>query len=42
MSIREVLVNAKQELAKFDVPAVDAELMLAHVLGVNRMDLHGP
>lgn len=40
MSIREVLVNAKQELAKFDVPAVDAELMLAHVLGVNRMDLH--
>lgn len=40
MSIREILISAKQELAKFELPAVDAELMLAHVLGVNRMDLH--
>lgn len=40
MSIREILISAKQELAKVELPAVDAELMLAHVLGVNRMDLH--
>ncbi len=40
MSIKEILKIAKQELAELEIPAVDAELMLAHVLGANRMDLH--
>ncbi|NDE49998.1 MAG: peptide chain release factor N(5)-glutamine methyltransferase, partial [Actinobacteria bacterium] len=40
MSIKEILKTAKQELAELEIPAVDAELMLAHVLGANRMDLH--
>lgn len=40
MSIKEILKNAKQELSELEIPAVDAELMLAHVLGASRMDLH--
>jgi release factor glutamine methyltransferase len=40
MSIKEILKTAKQELSELEIPAVDAELMLAHVLGASRMDLH--
>lgn len=40
MSIKQILRSAKQLLADSNIPAVDAELMLAHVLGVGRMDLH--
>jgi len=40
MSIKEILKTAKQELSELEIPTVDAELMLAHVLGTSRMDLH--
>ena len=40
MSIREILRNAKEQLSAQEISAVDAELMLAHVLGIGRMDLH--
>jgi release factor glutamine methyltransferase len=40
MSIKEPLRTAKQNLAESNIPEVDAELILAHVLGVGRMDLH--
>lgn len=40
MSIKEILKAAKQEFLELEIPQVDAELMLAHVLGANRMELH--
>lgn len=40
MTIKDVLRAAKQRFENSDVPAVDAELILAHVLGVPRMQLH--
>lgn len=40
MSIKEILREAKMRLNESGAPAVDAELMLAHVIGVNRMELH--
>ncbi len=38
--IRSLLKEAKISLAQADISAVDAELLLAHILGVNRMELH--
>lgn len=40
MSIKEILKAAKQEFLELEIPQVDAELMLAHVVGANRMELH--
>ena len=40
MSIKDILRSSKQKLEFSEIPSVDAELMLAHVLGVARMDLH--
>lgn len=40
MSIKDILRSSKEKLEFSEIPGVDAELMLAHVLGVARMDLH--
>ena len=40
MSIKEILRESRERLAAAHVDRVDAELLLAHVLGVGRMDLH--
>ena len=41
-SLREALLWAKSELARagIDMPALDAELLLAHVLGISRVGLY--
>ena len=38
--IRSLLKSAKAALAEASISAVDGELLLAHILGVNRMELH--
>lgn len=40
MQIKELLDFGKEALATKEISAVDAELILAHFLGVNRMELH--
>ena len=40
MSVRELLKFGKEQLATKNIGAVDAELLLANILGVNRMELH--
>ena len=40
VEIKELLDFGKEALATKDISAVDAELILAHFLGVNRMELH--
>lgn len=40
MDIKAVLRGAKTELAESGISEVDAEHLLAHVLGISRMDLH--
>lgn len=40
MSIKEILRETRQRLEAVQIDRVDAELLLAHVLGVGRMDLH--
>jgi release factor glutamine methyltransferase len=40
MGIKEILRESRERLAAARVDRVDAELLLAHVLGVGRMDLH--
>ncbi len=42
MNVREILKDAKQQLALSEIDGVDAEILLAHVLGISRMDLHNP
>lgn len=42
MNVREILKDAKAQLALSDIEGVDAEILLAHVLGISRMDLHNP
>jgi release factor glutamine methyltransferase len=42
MNVREVLKDARQQLALSEIDGVDAEILLAHVLGISRMDLHNP
>ncbi len=42
MNVREVLKDAKEQLALSEIDGVDAEILLAHVLGISRMDLHNP
>jgi release factor glutamine methyltransferase len=40
MDIKALLRGAKTELAESGISEVDAEHLLAHVLGISRMDLH--
>ena len=40
MSLRELLISARREFESLDIPAIDSELLLAHILGVPRMELH--
>ena len=40
MHIKEILRDAKSQLAESGILEVDAEHLLAHVLGLSRMDLH--
>ena len=42
MDIKPLLRSAKSELAESGISEVDAEHLLAHVLGISRMDLHNP
>jgi len=40
MSIKSLLRSSKEQCLAAQIDGVDAELILAHVLGVGRMDLH--
>ena len=42
MDIKALLRDAKSQLAESGILEVDAEHLLAHVLGLSRMDLHNP
>ena len=42
MIIKEILRDAKSQLAESGISEVDAEHLLAYVLGLSRMDLHNP
>lgn len=42
MNVKEILRDAKVQLSQSDLSEVDAEHLLAHVLGLSRMDLHNP
>jgi len=42
MEIKAILQTAKAQLAESAISEVDAEHLLAHVLGLSRMDLHNP
>ena len=42
MEIKSLLRDAKSQLAESGISEVDAEHLLAHVLGLTRMDLHNP
>ena len=40
--VRDLIRNAKDNLAKAGYNEVDAEILFAHLLGINRMQLHNP
>ena len=42
LTFKEFLRSGKDQLAAAGFPEVDAEHLLAHVLGISRMDLHNP
>ena len=42
MEIKSLLRVAKAQLVESSLGEVDAEHLLAHVLGLSRMDLHNP
>ena len=42
LTFKEFLRGGKDQLAAAGYPEVDAEILLAHVLGVSRMELHNP
>jgi len=42
MEIKAILRAAKSQLSESNISQVDAEYLLAHVLGLTRMDLHNP
>lgn len=42
LTFKEFLRSGKDQLAAAGYPEVDAEILLAHVLGISRMDLHNP
>jgi release factor glutamine methyltransferase len=39
-SIRDLLANGKRDLAQHEISEVDAELLLAHIMKISRMELH--
>lgn len=41
LSLREILASAKEKLRREEINEIDAELLLAHLLGITRMQLHG-
>ena len=41
MIVKDLLKLGKDQLATKDIAPVEAELLLAHALGINRMELHG-
>ncbi len=42
LTFKEFLRSGKEQLASAGFPEVEAELLLAHTLGISRMDLHNP
>jgi len=40
--VRDLIRHAKNNLANAGYPEVDAEVLFAHLLGINRMELHNP
>ena len=40
--VRDLIRRAKEHLAKAGYSEVDAEILFAHLLGINRMELHNP
>ena len=40
--IREILLEAKNKLTSANINEIDGEILLAHHLGISRMDLHNP
>jgi release factor glutamine methyltransferase len=42
LTFKEFLRSGKEQLSAAGYPEVDAEHLLAHVLGISRMDLHNP
>jgi release factor glutamine methyltransferase len=42
LTFKEFLRSGKDQLAAAGYPEVDAEILLAHVLGISRMELHNP
>ncbi|MEY3383283.1 MAG: hypothetical protein RLZZ17_1021, partial [Actinomycetota bacterium] len=40
LSLREILGSAKGKLRIHEIAEIDAELLLAHLLGITRMQLH--
>jgi release factor glutamine methyltransferase len=42
LTLKEFLRGGKEQLVAAGFPEVDAEHLLAHVLGISRMDLHNP
>ena len=40
MSVKDLLKFGKEQLASKNIEAVEAELLLANLLGINRMELH--
>jgi release factor glutamine methyltransferase len=40
--VRDLIRSAKEKLAKAGYSEVDAEILFAHLLGINRMELHNP
>ena len=42
MEIKVILRAAKAQLSESNISEVDAEYLLAHTLGLTRMDLHNP
>ena len=41
MIVKDLLKLGKDQLAMKNIAPVEAEILLAHVLGINRMELHG-
>ncbi len=42
LTFKEFLRGGKEQLAAAGFPEVEAEILLAHTLGISRMDLHNP
>lgn len=40
MTVREILRDVRERFTREEIPSVDGELLIAHVLGTTRMELH--